>query len=258
MANEILTYTQPEYPNAAIITALTNNARKAEPAVSPNLRGWLEEAAQLIEKHSLEILGWNRKMGATLAHLKQAYQKLDQAEDKITTLQNRVVLLETLATTDDLTGLKNRRGFREGFDREIETCKRLGLSGLLVMIDMDNFKAINDTYGHLAGDAVLKLVARTLAGEVRKSDIAARVGGDEFVLMLSNTSKEKAVTRAQMISWQLNNLSLAWYGDVISIQASIGLKEFNGEEKIDNIIQSADATLYANKSERRQLAAIQS
>jgi diguanylate cyclase (GGDEF)-like protein len=125
------------------------------------------------------------------------------------------------------------------------------------MIDLDNFKTVNDTHGHMAGDAVLKLVAKTLATEVRKTDIAARIGGDEFVLMLSNTTKAKAVARAQMISWQLNNLSLAWYGDVISIQASIGLKEFDKDDHIENIIESADKTLYANKAERREFATVQ-
>lgn len=253
MASEMIpTYNKQEFPLPAVSAALSRNMRRASPATS-NLRDWLEEAAALIEKHSLEILGWNRKMSAVLAHLKNAYAALSQAEEHIEILQSRIVLLEDMTTTDDLTGLKNRRGFREAFEREIELCKRLNtVGGLLVMIDLDNFKSVNDIFGHLAGDAALKLVARALAGEIRKTDIAARIGGDEFVLLLSNTTKTKAVTRAQMISWQLNNLSLAWYGEVIPLQASIGLKEFGPNDKIENVIQSADTTLYANKTERKQ------
>jgi diguanylate cyclase (GGDEF)-like protein len=252
------TYSKAEYPSpsAAVLSALTRNQHGAEHS-GINLRGWLEEAAALIEHHGLEIMGWNRKMSAILAHLKQAYVTLSLAEEKISSLQDRISVLEDLTTTDDLTGLKNRRGFREGFERELQVCKRLNLpGGLLVMIDLDNFKAVNDTYGHQAGDAALKLVARTLAQEVRKTDIAARLGGDEFVLLLSNTTKTKAVTRAQTISWQLNNLSLAWFGEIISLQASIGVKEFSSGDNIEDIIQSADSTMYANKSERKQAMTI--
>jgi len=112
MASEILPYGKSEFPSAAVIAALSANGRKNE---TSNLRGWMEEAAVLLEKHSMEILGWNRKMSATLAHLKQAYTAIGHAETQINSLQNRITALETLATTDDLTGLKNRRGFREGF-----------------------------------------------------------------------------------------------------------------------------------------------
>lgn len=250
MSEILSTYSKANYPSPAVISALTQT-QKSESATS-SLRGWLEEAAAMIERHSLEILGWNRKMSATLAHLRQAYAALSQAEEKIGTLQERINLLQDLTTTDDLTGLKNRRGFREGFERELEVCRRMSSQGgLLVMIDLDNFKTVNDTYGHQAGDAALKLVARTLEQEIRKTDMAARLGGDEFVLLLSNTTKTKAVARAQMISWQLNNLSLAWYGEVIALQASIGLKEFNGNDSADQIIRCADNSLYASKASNK-------
>ncbi|MDB5490236.1 MAG: hypothetical protein JWO78_85 [Micavibrio sp.] len=253
MANEMIP-TIGKHEFLLPVTQPPINRPLARPAgaTKPNLRNWLEEAATLIEKHSHEISGWNRKMGATLAHLKYAYDTLSFAEAEIVSLQSRVTILENLTTTDDLTNLKNRRGFYEAFRHEIDVCNRMKtVGGLLVMIDLDNFKSVNDTYGHQAGDAALKLVARTLSGEIRKSDVAARLGGDEFVLLLSNTTKEKAVSRAQMISWQLNNLSLAWNGDIIPLQASIGLKEFGANDRIEDIMQSADDTMYANKSERK-------
>lgn len=250
MANEIIpTIGKHEFLLPVTPPGMSRNAKHPSSATKPNLRNWLEEAATLIEKHSNEVLGWNRKMSATLAHLKHAYDTLSHAEVEIGDLRSRIVVLENLATTDELTSLKNRRGFFEAFQHEIETCSRMKtVGGLLVMIDLDNFKSVNDTYGHMAGDAALKLVARTLSGEIRKTDVAARLGGDEFVLLLSNTTKEKAVSRAQMISWQLNNLSLAWDGDIIPLQASIGLKEFGSKDRIESILQSADETMYANKN----------
>lgn len=253
MANEIIpTIGKSEFLLPVATPAMSRSAKHPTSASKPNLRNWLEEAATLIEKHGNEIIGWNRKMSATLAHLKHAYETLSHAEEEIGDLRSRIVVLENLTTSDDLTGIKNRRGFMEAFEREIESCSRMKtVGGLLVMIDLDNFKSVNDTYGHQAGDAALKLVARTLSGEIRKTDVAARLGGDEFVLLLSNTTKEKAVSRAQMISWQLNNLSLAWDGEIIPLQASIGLKEFGASDRIETIMQSADETMYANKSERK-------
>lgn len=206
----------------------------------------------LVQDIALEIDGWNRKMAATLAHLKNAYDLIELANHHIAAQQSRIAMLEDLATTDDLTGLKNRRGFYEIFEREIERCNRkTSKGGLLVMIDLDNFKAINDRYGHPAGDSALKLVARTLDQEIRKIDTAVRLGGDEFILLLANTTKAEAAARAQNIVWKLNNLSMAWYGDVIPVQASVGLKSFGAGDQAASILRDADGTLYACKTARK-------
>ena len=103
--------------------------------------------------------------------------------------------MEELATTDFLTGLHNGAGFDAAFAKEIDrTGRGLSKGGLLVIIDLDNFKMINDMYGHQAGDACLKLVAQTLAHEIRTMDTAARLGGDEFILLLSDADPVKATT----------------------------------------------------------------
>ncbi len=93
------------------VTSPAMNQPMPRTAPRPNLRNWLEEAATLIERHGNEVMGWNRKMSATLAHLKHAYDTLSHAEEEIVDLRSRIVVLENLTTTDDLTSLKNRRGF---------------------------------------------------------------------------------------------------------------------------------------------------
>lgn len=199
-----------------------------------------------------EIDGWNRKMSATLVYLKSAYHLIELAERQIASQKIRIAALEDIATTDDLTGLKNRRGFFEIFEHEIERCNRkTSKGGLLVMIDLDNFKTINDRYGHPAGDSALKLVAKTLNNEIRRIDTAVRLGGDEFILLLTNTTQAEAAIRAQNIVWKLNNLSMAWYGDVIPVQASVGLKPFGAGDLPEAILRAADGTLYACKTSRK-------
>lgn len=205
-----------------------------------------------LEEHAREKDGWERSMSATLALLKQAHNMIEQAEDTIFAQEKRIRQLEKVATTDELTSMLNRRGFYDAFTGELDRCSRgLVNGGLLVLIDLDNFKMINDTYGHLAGDAALRLVGRTLKNEIRAMDCAARLGGDEFVLLLSHTTKRDAAARAQNIGWKLNNLSLAWYGEEIPVRASLGLKDFGAGDKADMIFNAADAGLYEQKEARK-------
>lgn len=254
MTTDLLTYGKPEQPAAAVRSGLYRKKNRGRDGLPDSPQGFIESSAAFLKAHALEAEGWSRKISIVLAHLKHAHKQLTEAEARLAAQQNRIALLEYLATTDDLTGLKNRRGFYEGFTRELECCERgISKGGLIVMIDLDNFKAVNDTFGHQAGDAVLKLVGKTLANEIRKMDIAARLGGDEFVLLLSNTTQ--AATRAQTIGWHLNNLSLAWEGDIIPVRASVGLKSFGAGDTAETVLRAADGTLYETKFERKQTCA---
>jgi diguanylate cyclase (GGDEF)-like protein len=246
MTTDLLTYGKTEQTPAALRSGLYRNTKNQS-------RKKLSAAKGIPDVTALEADGWTRKISVVLAHLNLAHKQLGAAEAALAAQQNRIALLEDLATTDDLTGLKNRRGFYEGFTRELECCERgISKGGLIVMIDLDNFKTVNDTFGHQAGDAVLKLVGKTLQNEIRKMDIAARLGGDEFVLLLSNTTQ--AATRAQVIGWHLNNLSLAWDGNIIPVRASVGLKSFGAGDTAETVLRAADGTLYATKFERKTTA----
>ncbi len=210
-----------------------------------------ESLLALLKEKEREHAGQERFISATMSLLKQANTMIERAEEKLTAQEGRIAHLENLTTTDELTGLQNRRGFYQTFTRELDRCVRgQSQGGLLVLIDLDNFKHINDTYGHLAGDAALRLVARTLTETIRLMDVAARLGGDEFVLLLSNTTKKEAASRGQDLAWQLNNLSLAWYGQEIPVRASVGFRSYKAGDKAEKIFNEADTELYANKRER--------
>jgi len=192
-------------------------------------------------------------LSATVALLKYAHKMIARAEETIKLQESRISHLEALAITDELSGLKNRRGFFEAFTKEIDRCERgLSKGGLLILIDLDNFKTINDRHGHLAGDACLRLMARMLGSETRIMDTAARLGGDEFVLLLSDTGKEQAAGRAQQLAWQLNQLSLVWNGEEIPVRASLGLRTYGAGDTANKIFNAADISLYANKRQRKQ------
>ncbi len=193
--------------------------------------------------------GLERILSTTVAMLNQTQSDLDSSKKQIEHLKQQLAELERVATTDLLTGLKNRRGFDAAFAAELDRTKRAkSIGGVLVVIDLDSFKAINDTYGHQAGDECLKVVADTLAAEIREMDTAARLGGDEFVLLLTDTNPELLLTRVQNIAWKLNHLSLAWENNVhIAINASVGMKPYTHKDNAADIFSGADKDMYADK-----------
>lgn len=184
--------------------------------------------------------------------LKAAYSMLDRAQSQLEEKQDRIKKLEAILTIDELTGLTNRRGFFEAFKGELgRTSRGENRGGLLLMIDLDRFKAINDTYGHLAGDRALCVVAEFLQNSIRPMDMAARLGGDEFVLLFPNTCIAKAMKRADKLEKDLNSMTFQWDGKRIPIYASLGLKDYGVGDTIEHIIQSADSGMYSSKAERR-------
>lgn len=184
--------------------------------------------------------------------LVELQKELHETRRELVSKNLRIQKLERLATTDELTGLSNRRGFMDACRREDSRQKRgLGKSGILALIDLDNFKAVNDTYGHGCGDACLKLVAHTLQSISRNTDTTARLGGDEFVLLMPDTDKNSIAQRAQNITVMLNNLSVIWKGEEINIKASVGLKTFTETHSLNEIMDCADKDMYFKKQERK-------
>ncbi len=178
---------------------------------------------------------------------------LVHAETVIRAQEERIQQLQQMALTDELTGLANRRGFTLAFEREISMARRDGdYSGLLVLVDLDGFKSINDTWGHQAGDAYLQLVAKCLQGEVRGSDTVARLGGDEFAILLTHVDEKNGAKRLAKLEQSFSRKALMLEKPV-PLRASFGYACYDGAHAIETVIQSADLHLYAHKSRNKNL-----
>lgn len=155
-------------------------------------------------------------------------------------------LLSIKATTDELTGLFNRRFFWETLIREDNRSKRLNQPYSILMIDIDNFKQINDKYGHLKGDEVLVVVAETLKENMRSFDTIARFGGEEFIVLLPNTDKIAAKIVAEKILSIIRGLNFDSIDEKISI--SIGISDSTEAENFEKVIILSDERLYKAKN----------
>ncbi len=194
-----------------------------------------------------------RVLSTTVAMLNQTQAELESSQKQIASLKSQLHELELVATTDLLTGLKNRRGFEDCFARELDRTRRgKSIGGVLVVIDLDSFKAINDTYGHQAGDACLQLVAKALMEEIRIMDTASRLGGDEFVLLMTDSTQELLLTRVQNIAWRLNHLVLDWDNTKIKINASVGMKPYLKGDTAEAVFSEADHHMYQDKKRSKK------
>ncbi len=170
-----------------------------------------------------------------------------ETEQRLAEQAQRIRQLESLSVTDELTGLVNRRGFATAVRHALAACQRHGEPGLLILLDLDRFKAINDTYGHLAGDAVLKAVAELLQATLRKSDLVARLGGDEFAALLPRTRQAPGQKLATKLDRLVNSLRVPYGRLQIPVSASIGWESFGPRSHPDRLIFAADRALYRAK-----------
>ncbi len=180
--------------------------------------------------------------------------------DEVNRLQDRIAELEAElskayedALLDPLTSALNRRGFKLLMDQEWDRVKRERYQEpkttfSMLCLDIDKFKDVNDTYGHLAGDAVLKRLSSCVMDEIRDSDIFARTGGDEFIVCLVNTDVDEAETVREKLQGVLSNNSLQLDdGSELSFSVSIGLAGYDEQEDWTAVLHEADAQLYNEK-----------
>lgn len=196
--------------------------------------------------------GWWRTQSATMALLKHAYSILNDAEKRIAEQDRYIRQLEDLAATDPLTGLMNRRGFEKFFEMEQARIRRQHSPGaLMILIDLDKFKPINDAFGHLAGDECLKVVSQKLLQSTRMLDGVARFGGDEFALLLTQLDPETALQHLTKIRQVLEDTAITWEGEQLHFGASVGAALVGAEGPFTGAYGTADKNLYADKTRRR-------
>lgn len=160
--------------------------------------------------------------------------------------------LRQIATTDSLTGALTRRGFDIEINREFNRAERHNHDLSLIAVDVDHFKKVNDTYGHPAGDLVLKTVAAQIKQAIRAEDFMARMGGEEFVVALPETNADQAMVVAEKIRQVIAAATAQTQRGVIAVTASFGVAGGNGSEEDWNaILKNADAALYEAKQTGR-------
>jgi diguanylate cyclase (GGDEF)-like protein len=160
--------------------------------------------------------------------------------------------LKNQAYTDPLTGLFNRRYFNEITSDIVKNKRSAEKQGAIFILDIDNFKTINDTYGHAIGDKVLINLADTFRSTLRSDDISIRFGGEEFVIFLPNTNKENALFLADKLRMKIEENKIKFSNNEKELQytASIGISTINDDDfKMNGILERADKALYKAKKE---------
>jgi len=224
------------------VDRLTNKA-EINPYVS-HLAGKLMKTAANAEM-KFDSNGW-QLITEVLSYAAAAEQRMAEQEDRIS-------FLEQLSATDELTGIPNRRGLRSSLGRALASAARHREPGVLGFLDMDGFKKINDDYGHMAGDAVLRHVAKCLKNHVRPEDTVARIAGDEFAMILSRCDASQGRTRLRALQREINRGHVQYGGKSIKIGCSIGIQHFDGRVNPTELIEAADRAMYQDKETRKGL-----
>lgn len=182
----------------------------------------------------------------------QALQaEVERLRAELAAANRRIAELEARADVDPLLEILNRRGFERELTRSLAYVQRYGTAAVLMFIDLDGFKAVNDRHGHAVGDALLKAVAAALTGHVRASDVVGRIGGDEFGVVMWNVEGANAAARAQALERLIEEVRIPDGPMSLNVGASVGVVSLSAAKELTQILDAADRAMYARKRERR-------
>jgi diguanylate cyclase (GGDEF)-like protein len=203
-------------------------------------------AALVIDDHALGSIAFTRATPFSVRDEERIERYLAAL---VLPLRNALLYRDAVqaSITDALTGVHNRKFLETTLRREAGLSHRHGTPLSLVMLDIDDFKSINDEHGHQAGDAVLRTVADALAGCVRGTDVLARFGGDEFAILLSNTRLPGAIAAARHVLARVTGASCRVAGTILRVSPSIGVAALRKRDGHTRLFERADAALYAAK-----------
>jgi diguanylate cyclase (GGDEF)-like protein len=213
--------------------------------------GEIRPYSQLLEEANLRLSEMHLSSEQLLLEMTEAKSRAERLADE---LQDANTRLKELVYRDGLTGLYNHRHFHEALTQELARAKRYGLSVSLIFFDIDNFKKINDTFGHMAGDLVLMNLARAVSSALRPSDIVARSGGDEFAIILPETSAAGAKVFAARLRRCIEGIATQADEQLLYITVSIGATSCSPTSSMlskEQMIELADRALYQSKANGR-------
>jgi diguanylate cyclase len=215
------------------------------PTLKQSLEARLDGLLSTVSEHQKHRDGHEKQVAQRLQNLTR---KVADMEQEAQVFRDHLEEQRQKALIDPLTGLPNRAGWSERLELEVARWKRYGGELLLAVLDIDHFKRINDGFGHLAGDRVLKIVAGELAKRLRKTDFIARFGGEEFVLLIPSTPLEGGQQLLHTLLEGIEQCPFHFRGERVTITLSAGLTAFNGDESSDTVFERADQALYRAKS----------
>lgn len=181
----------------------------------------------------------------------RAKRRILALQAELAAAQARIDELQAWADTDFLLNIYNRRGFERELHRSIAYIKRYKANGALIALDVDRLKPINDTFGHAAGDGVLKGVVAVLMRHVRSSDVVGRLGGDEFGLLLWNLTEADALAKAAALEDAIDRLTFVFKGRSVVAGASAGIALLGPMDDAAAAMERADRAMYARKATRK-------
>jgi diguanylate cyclase (GGDEF)-like protein len=182
------------------------------------------------------------------ADAERLVEEISRLRAQVAQLQERVEQLDHLAHQDSLIDLPNRRGFLRELDRLIARVSRYDAKGAMLFVDVDGLKAINDSFGHLAGDEALIEVAELLERGVRKSDVVARIGGDEFGILLENADEPSAHETAARLVDMIAACEFMHEGDPLPLSVAIGVGLIDANDSVEEVMARADEAMYRRKA----------
>jgi len=242
----VLGRTLPDMDGLDLLPRLKTDELDFVPVLVASHRGETAERVRGLQLGADDYLATPCDPAELLARVK-ALLRTKQAHDRVRKLQ---VTLEQMVVSDPLTGLHNRRHLMDRLKQEMQRSDRHGEQLAFAMLDLDGFKPINDQFGHVLGDKVLRAVGAAIAKSVRVSDVAARYGGDEFAIILPQTPAEGAMRVCERLLRNISDVTLEdETGRMFRVTASLGLAYYPADdvETPEDLVHSADGALYGAK-----------
>jgi len=182
-----------------------------------------------------------------VSDVERLISEIGELRGKVAQLQQRIELLDQLAHEDSLVGVPNRRGFMRALERLIDRVARYEEKAALLFVDLDGLKIINDSFGHQAGDEALVQVARLLIDGVRKSDVVARIGGDEFAILLGHSDEDSAHETANRLVDVIADCEFMHAGQALPLSVAIGAGSIHADDTPETAMARADQDMYRRK-----------